>query len=141
MSCKNVCKLCNHLAISTSVTFTGGNLVIDLPANTYRNGEKVCIIVAQAIPAATTINAPVVITIGGGAVQYPLTNKCCTQVTVCGIRTRTRYSTCVVTSSDSATFRLLGRTCCVPNNNLASINGDGTPVTPASTGNNTSNEN
>ncbi len=127
-NCKPVCKLCNHLAISASVAFTGGNLVIDLPANTYRNGEKVCIVVAQAIPAATTINAPVFITIGSGTVQYPLTNKCCAQITACGIRTRTRYSTVVATSSDGGSFRLLGHACCAPNNNLASINGGGTPA-------------
>ena len=69
MACKNVCRLCNHLAISTAVAFTDGNLVITLPAASYRNGEKVCIVIAQAIPEDTTINAPVVIQIGDGTVQ------------------------------------------------------------------------
>lgn len=39
MSCKNVCKLCNHLVISQSVAFTGGNLVVTLPAGSYSNGR------------------------------------------------------------------------------------------------------
>ena len=64
MACKPVCKLCDKLVISQSVTFAGGNLVVNLPAGSYNNGCKYCIVVAQAIPAETTINAPVVATIG-----------------------------------------------------------------------------
>lgn len=123
MACKNVCRLCNHLFISTAVAFTDGNLVITLPANTFQNGEKVCIVVAQSIPAETTINAPVVIQIGAGTEQYPLTTRCCAQVSACGIRTRTRYATRVITSSVGATFRMLGNPECTPNYNLESING------------------
>ena len=123
MACKNVCRLCNHLAISTAVAFTNGNLVITLPAASYRNGEKVCIVIAQAIPEDTTINAPVVIQIGEGTVQYPLTTRCCAQVSACGVRTRTRYATNVVTSATGATFRMLGNPSCSPNYDLPSING------------------
>ena len=36
MSCKPVCKLCNHLVLSQAVAFTGGNLEINLPAGSYR---------------------------------------------------------------------------------------------------------
>lgn len=123
MACKNVCRLCDKFVMSQSVTFTGGNLVINLPAGAYNNGCKYCIVVAQAIPAATTINAPVVITIGTGTQLYPLTNRCCAQVTACGIRTRTRYSVVVSTSATGGIFRLLGNTCPCPTNNLRSING------------------
>lgn len=123
MSCKPVCRICDRLILSQSVTFTGGNLIINIPAGSYNNGEKYCIVVAQAIPVATTINAPVIITIGTGTVQYPLTNRCCAQVTACGIRTRTKYSTVVSTSASGGTFKMLGRPCCAPNNALTSING------------------
>lgn len=129
MSCKPVCKLCNKIRISQGVTFTDGNLIINLPAGDYQNGEKYCIVVAQSIPAATTINAPVYITIGTGTELYPLTKRDCAQVTACGIRTRTRYCTCVSTSATSGSFRLLGTTCCAPDNRLSSING--TAPTPA----------
>ena len=130
MACQNVCRICRHLAISTAVEFTGGNLVITLPANTYENGEKVCIVVAQTIPQETTINAPVVIQIGDGTEQYPLTTRCCAPVSACGLRTRTRYATRVVTSSAGATFRMLGNPACTPNYNLPSINGTA-PEAPA----------
>ena len=121
MSCKPVCKLCNRLVISQAVTFSGGNLIINIPAGAYNDGEKYCIVVAQTIPSTTTINAPVVITIGTGTVQYPLTKSNCAQVTACGIRTRTRYSVCVSTTATGGNFKMLGSPCCSPSNNLRSI--------------------
>lgn len=129
MSCNPVCKLCDKLVISQDVTFDGTNLVINIPAGSYADGCKYCIVVAQTIPAATTINAPVVVTIGDGTVLYPLTRCDCAQVTACGIRTRTRYSTRVVTTPTGGSFRLMGKTCCAPNNALLSI--DGTTPTEA----------
>lgn len=123
MSCKTVCKLCDRLIISESVTFDGTSLVINIPAGSYNNGGKYCLVVAQAIPAAATVNAPVVITIGDGAEEYPLTNRCCAQVTACAIRTRTKYSTVVSTSATGGTFKMLGRPCCSPNNALTAIDG------------------
>ena len=123
MNCRNSCSVCPKLVISTEVAFTGGNLVITIPEGSYRNNEKYCIVVAQKIPDTTTINAPVVIQIGTGAVLYPVTKRNCAQLTACGIRTRTKYSTVVHTSADTGTFRLLGNVHCAPNNNLESING------------------
>lgn len=123
MACKNVCKLCDRLIISQAVTFAGGTLIINLPAGSYQNGQKYCIVVAQSIPDAATINAPVVVTIGTGTVQYPLTKCNCAQVTACGIRTRTKYSAVVGTTTTGGTFRLLGRPACAPNNALAAIDG------------------
>lgn len=124
MACKNVCKLCPNLIISESVTFTAGTgLIINIPEGSYMDGCKYCIVVAQTIPAETTITAPVFITIGDGAELYPL-NKCdCTQATACSIRTRTKYSTRVETSATTGVFKLLGRVACAPNNNLTAIDG------------------
>lgn len=120
---KYVCRLCDRLVISEAVTFDGTSLVINIPAGAYGDGCRYCIVVAQAIPAATTINAPVVVTIGDGTVQYPLTNRCCAQVTACGIRSRTRYAVLISTSAAGGTFKMLGRPCCSPDNRLASIDG------------------
>lgn len=133
MACKPVCKLCDRLVISQAVTFTGGNLIINLPAGNYRDRCKYCIVVAQTIPNTTTINAPVFVTIGTGTQLYPLINRCCAQVTACGIRTRTRYSTIVSTSGVGGTFKLLGSACPCPTNNLPSINGTA-PAAPAAPG-------
>ena len=123
MSCKSVCQLCDRLVISQAVTFADGTLTINIPAGSYNDGCEYCIVVAQTIPAATTITAPVVVTIGSGTEEYPLTNKCCAQVTACALRTRTRYKTVVSTSATGGVFKLLGRTCCAPNNTLTAIDG------------------
>jgi hypothetical protein len=117
------CKLCPRLVISESVTFTAPNLIINLPAGSYRACEKYCLVVAQAIPDATTLTAPVFITIGAGTELYPL-NRCNgVQATASGIRTRTRYATKVATTATGGAFRLLGKICCYPTDNLTSIDG------------------
>lgn len=129
MACKPICRLCDRLIISNSVTFADGNVIINIPAGDYRDGCKYCIVIAQARPATATVDAPVVITIGDGTVQYPLTQCDRSQVTVCGIRTRTRYSTVVSTNTTGGVFKLLSRTCCA-SENLVSINGTA-PAAPA----------
>lgn len=130
MACKNVCKLCDRLVLSQSIEFTGGNLVINLPAGSYNNNCKYCIVLAQAIPTTTTIAAPVVFTIGTGTELYPLVNRCCRPVTACGVRTRTKYSVCVETTSTGATFKMLGNPACQQNNNLPAVDGTAPAVTP-----------
>ena len=129
-NCKPVCRLCDKIRISTAVNVVGGNVVINLPAGSYNNGEKICVIIAQNIPTTATIGANILFSIGGGTVQYPLVNRCCRPVTACGVRTRTRYSIVVETTATSAVFKMLGNPCCAPNNNLTSVNGTA-PVTTA----------
>ena len=127
MSCnKNCNRLCPNLVISTSVAVVTVNgtdtLLINIPEWTYANGCKYCIVVAQSIPSTTTINMPVAVSIGGDtATVYPMTNRCCAQVTACAIRTRTRYPVCVSTSATGGTFKVLSGLSCAPNNALASL--------------------
>ena len=127
MSCNRNCnRLCPNLIISTSVAVVTVNgtdtLLINIPEGTYANGCKYCIVVAQSIPSTATINMPVAVSIGGDtATVYPLTNRCCAQVTACAIRTRTRYPVCVSTSATGGTFKVLSGLSCAPNNALASL--------------------
>lgn len=130
MSCPTNKRLCDKLVISSAVTFTDGNLVINLPDGSYVNKNKYCIVVAQAIPAETTITAPVVITIGAGTATFPLMNCDCTTVYACSINTRTRYSVCVSTDVASGVFKLYNRVPCSRcGDNLAAL----TATTPATT--------
>lgn len=122
-NCNSVCKLCDKIRISQAITFDGTNLIVNLPAGSYNNCAKYCIVLAQTIPTTTTIGAPVVITIGTGTQQYQLLNRCCRPVTACGLRTRTRYGVVVETTATTAVFRMLGNPCCQPNNNLQSVDG------------------
>lgn len=126
--CKDVCRACDNFIVSQAVTFAGGSLIINIPDGSYANNRKVCIYVAQTIPNITTINAPVFITIGTGATQYPLTKRNCRQVTACSLRTRTKYSTYVETTPTGGLFRLLGNVCCAPNNNRSALT-SAAPVT------------
>ena len=124
MSCNTNCKICKNLIISSAVTFTAGTgLIINIPEGSYADGCKYCIVVAQTIPDATTITAPVFISIGDGTVLYPLNKFDCTQATACSIRTRTKYSTRVETTATGGIFKLLGNIPCSPNNNLTAIDG------------------
>lgn len=123
MACKNVCRICDRLIISQSVTFADGTLTVNIPAGSYGDGCKYCIVIAQTIPAETTITAPVVITIGDGTVEYPLVGCDCAPVTACALRTRTRYAVRVATTATGGTFKMQGRGCCAPNYALAAIDG------------------
>lgn len=116
-------KLCRRLVLSQAVTFADGTLTINIPAGSYGNGERYCLVIAQAIPTEATIAAPVVITIGEGTEEYPLQNRCCAPVTACGIRTRTRYATVVATSPTGGAFKLLGSPACAPDYSLTAIDG------------------
>lgn len=126
MNCNNNCKICNRIVISTAVTVITvdgvDTLVIDLPAGAYLNCCKYCVVIAQTIPDTATINMPVAFSIGGDTtVVYPFLNCDCTQITACGIQTRTRYPVFVSTTTTAAVFRSLRKLCCYPANNLMSI--------------------
>lgn len=135
MSCNNNCKICPNLIISTGVsivTIDGTDtLVIDLPLASYGDRCKYCIVVAQAIPATATIGMPVAFSIGGVTTTvYPFNNPNCTQVTACGIQTRTRYPVCVYTTPTGGVFRSARNICCYPIPNLAAIPVITTTTTP-----------
>ena len=121
------CRLCPNLVISDSVTVVTvdgvDTLVIDIPAGgCYCDNKRVCLVVAQTIPATATINQPVAISIGGDTgTVYPILNCDCTQVTACAIRTRTKYSLCINTTVDSAVFRSRKQLDCYPASTLAAI--------------------
>ena len=108
MACNNVCKLCNNLVISESVTYDSNTntLNITIPNSCYRNNQKVCIVIAQSIPATTTINALVYIFVNGSS--FPLVKCNCLQATACELKTRTKYATKIVTDTISGSFKLLG---------------------------------
>ena len=128
MSCPAYKQLCDHLVISTAVTFADDTLTINIPQDSYRNCEKYCIVVAQTIPEETTITAPVVITIGTDTTTtYPLLYCDCTPVTACSINTRTRYSTKVRTSVDGGAFVMLKKLPC----SRCTTQPSALPITPA----------
>lgn len=121
MACQNICRLCKNLIISSAVAFdaTTNVLTVTIPNGNYQNGDKYCIIVAQAIPDTTTISALVSISTNGGT--FPLLKCNCSQATACEIKTRTKYSTVVQTSTTSGVFRLLSNPKCTPPSSLPEL--------------------
>lgn len=122
----NCYRLCNNLVISDSVTVVTvdgtDTLVIDVPATTFADGCRYEIVVAQTIPDTATINMPVAISIGGSTdVVYPLTKCDCTQITACGIRTRTKYPVLVATNAIGGVFKVLRPLPCYPDNRLRTL--------------------
>lgn len=113
--CIQNCRLCDKFILSQSITFDGTNLIVNLPIGSYGNGCKYCIVLAQAIPDETTINAPVVFTIGTDTTTYPFLNKDCTPIYASQVRTRRLYSTRVNTAIETGVFKYIGK-CCLPNN-------------------------
>jgi hypothetical protein len=129
------CSLCKNLVISTSVTVVTvdgvDTLVIDIPAGgCYCNGNKICLVVAQTIPATATINQPVAISIGGDTTTvYPIVRCDCAQATACQFRTRKKYPLRINTNATSAVFKSLGGLSCFPTYQLNAI-----PVPTTTTG-------
>jgi hypothetical protein len=126
MNCNKDCKICNRIVISTAVTVVTvdgtDTLVIDLPAGPYLDRCNYCIVIAQTIPTTATIAMPVAFSIAGDVTTvYPFINCNCTQVTACGVQTRTRYPVTVHTNTVSGVFRSSRALCCYPSTNLASL--------------------
>lgn len=128
------CRLCRNIVISQSVTLVTidgvETLVIDIPTGFYADNCRYCLIVAQTLPTDTPITAPVAISIGGDTTTvYPIVNCDCSQVTACGIRTRTKYGLVLNTSATSAVFKTVKKLPCYPQETLAVI--PAPTVTPA----------
>lgn len=132
--CVRNCRLCDKFILSQGITFDGTNLVVNLPENSYGNGCKYCIVLAQSIPAETVINAPVVFTIGDGATFYPFLNQDCTPIYASQVRTRTLYSTRVNTAVETGVFKYIGR-CCLPSNATTTIKSIPVETSAATTSN------
>ena len=129
--CVQNCRLCDKFILSQAITFDGTNLVVNLPAGSYGNCQKYCIVLAQSIPEATTINAPVVFTIGDGTTLYPFLNCDCTPIFASQVRTRRIYPTRVNTAVDTGVFKYIGK-CKLPSNATSTI--QALPVEEAAAG-------
>lgn len=108
-NCIQNCKLCPNFILSQAITFEDDTLVVNLPDGSYGNRCKYCIVLAQAIPDETTINAPVVFTIGEGTTIYPFVNCDCTPIYASQVRTRRIYPTRVNTAVETGVFKYIGK--------------------------------
>ena len=106
MKCKG--RLCPNFILSTSVTVVGTSLVVNVPALPCTSG---CLVIAQAIPAAATVNMPVVITVGTGTTQYPLVDACGVQLSAGRLDIRHRYPFRFISANTASIFKICGARC------------------------------
>ena len=107
MKC-NKGKLCKNFILSTSVTVVGTSLVVNIPSLPCNNG---CMVIAQTIPDAATVNMPIVVTVGDGTTQYPLVDCKGVQLSAGRIDIRTRYPFAFISANTSSIFKLYGARC------------------------------
>lgn len=120
MECIKNCKLCKRFILSTAINYDAATntVIVGLPANTFENCQRYCIVLAQTLPEAATINAQVVFTIGTNPTQYPFVNKNCVPVYISQVRTRRIYPIKVNTTINEGVFKYVGN-CPLPCANRA----------------------
>lgn len=125
--CNTSCNECCNKVFSSTIaieTVNGTNtLVVTIPAQTFENGQRGCIVLVQNIPTTATIEMPVAIAIGDGVEYYPVVDCNSIPVVVPMLRTRRRYPFKVVTSPTTGTFKILRNLSCAAVNNLETIGG------------------
>lgn len=90
-----------------AVTFADDTLTINLPQRSYNSGCPYFLRLIENIPAETTIGALVVITIGTGAVEYPLLDCQGVQVTAERLRSGYSYPVAVVGTNANGAFKVI----------------------------------
>lgn len=122
MNCYKILRIDPRSITPVAVTFAADTLTINLPQMSYNVGGVYFLRLTEPIPDATTINAPVVITIGDGTVTYPLLSKCGGQVTAASLRSGYSYPVTVVSGNGGA-FKVLDKLWCAPVNAITSVDG------------------
>lgn len=100
----NGCRVCPNLAASTAVAVAGGQLQVTIPAMTINNNEKICLLIAQAVPAGAD-TLPVVVLNGTGGTVIQLINRCGDSVRADQVRGRKIYNLRVMTDPALAVVR------------------------------------
>lgn len=106
-----------------SVTFAGSTLTINVPQRTFYVGCPYFLRITEEIPETATVNAPVVITIGDGTVEYPLMKLFGGQAIAANLRSGYSYPIMLVQGGTNGAFRLLDRLPCSPVGMITSADG------------------
>jgi hypothetical protein len=94
--------MCNNLIISTAVSVVDNQLVINIPATTLVNREKIYLLIAQALPTSAG-TLPTIIT--DGSIILSVLRPCGNYVRADQLRTRTKYVLTIATTPPVAMLR------------------------------------
>ena len=122
MNCFKILRIDPRSVQATAITFAADTLTINIPQKTYNAGGVYFLRLTDPIPEETTINAPVVVTIGAGTAEYPLLSKSGGQVTAASLRSGYSYPVTVVSENGGA-FKVLDKLWSAPVNALTGIDG------------------
>lgn len=124
MACNCKCgKICPRFVVTTAVAYASGVLTLTLPDSiTYIDGRKYCIVIGQAIPAATTLTSDVVAVIGAGTTSFPIVTRSGATVTAQQISTRKRYPVRIDATATGGTIKILCDLPCVDVETLDALN-------------------
>ena len=100
----NGCRVCTNLVASTEVAVVDNELQITIPSMTINNNEKVCLLIAQAIPAGADM-LPVVLLNGTGGTVIQMINRCGDSVRADQIKSRKIYNVRIMTEPALAVVR------------------------------------
>ena len=123
MNCFRIIRIDPRSVTAAEVTFAADTLTVNVPQRTFNAGGVYFLRITEPIPEETTINAPVVITIGDGTVTYPLISKCGGQVTAASLRSGYSYPITLVSGGTDGAFRVLDKLWCAPVNAVDAADG------------------
>lgn len=106
-----------------SITFAAGTVTINVPQRTFYAGCPYFLRITEEVPEDATVNAPVVLTIGTGTVEYPLMKVCGGQVIAADLRSGYSYPITLVQGGTNGAFKLLDRLPCTPVSAVATADG------------------
>lgn len=115
-NCATNCQSCPRLVATTAVAATGGNLVLTIPSQQLLQGQKICLLIQQAIPTGSDA-LPVVL--ADGTTNISLINRCGNNVFGDQVRTRRIYNATIGVSPAHA--MVTSRNLCPTANILAPI--------------------
>ena len=104
MACNCGCNCCCNLVKSTAINLDTENnvLQITIPAATYDNHDKICLVITQAIPDGINSDTTVSILVGAATTEYPVYTRLLNYVYADAIRPRRLYP--LYAATDSLSF-------------------------------------
>ena len=103
MACNCGCRCCPQLVRSTALTYDADTnvLSVSIPEATYLNHQRLCLVIAQAIPSGVNANTTVNILVGAGTTGYPIYTRFLNDVYADSLMTRKVYPLLAATDTEA----------------------------------------
>ena len=111
MACNCGCRCCPQLVRSTALTYNAETnvLSVSIPEATYLNHQRLCLVIAQAIPSSVNANTTVNILVGAGTTGYPIYTRFLNDVYADSLMTRRVYPLLAATDTEAFVIEDVGR--------------------------------